>query len=96
MVLKTGEIQGKYGPSLHESGIFCIDGFSVSGFSELRNNIGEHSVRISDGCSKFWRRCALLLCKFRCDGQDVFAVFLEAGLAEAFDRQEFLLGLRNQ
>ena len=37
-----------------------------------------------------------MVCEFRSDCQDLFAVFLEACLAEAFDRQEFLLGLRNQ
>lgn len=36
-----------------------------------------------------------MVCEFRCDGEDLFAIFLEAEFAEAFDGEEFLFGVRD-
>lgn len=36
-----------------------------------------------------------MVCEFRCDGEDLFAIFLKGDLAEAFDGKEFLFGVRD-
>ena len=37
-----------------------------------------------------------MACEVRCDGQDLFAILLEAGFTEAFDGEEFFLCMRDQ